>query len=79
MVEPSAPLTVSIVVSGRVATLSTITPSNRRALVRLPNGDVVRLRVGDRFDGGQVSAIGESELRYVRGGRDRVLRIASRG
>lgn len=55
------------------------TPSNRRALVRMPNGDVVRLRVGDRFDGGQVSAIGETELRYVRSGRDRVLRIASRG
>jgi hypothetical protein len=54
-------------------------PSNRRALVRMPNGQVVRLQVGDRFDGGQVSAIGESELRYVRGGRDQVLRIASRG
>lgn len=55
------------------------TPSNRRALVRLANGEVVRLQVGDRFEGGRVSAIGESELRYVSGGRDRVLRIASRG
>jgi type IV pilus biogenesis protein PilP len=54
-------------------------PSNRRALVRMPNGDVVRLQVGDRFDGGQVSAIGDSELRYVRSGQDMVLRIASRG
>jgi hypothetical protein len=54
-------------------------PSSRRALVRMSNGQVVRLQVGDRFDGGQVSAIGESELRYVRSGQDRVLRIASRG
>jgi hypothetical protein len=53
-------------------------PSSRRALVRMGNGQVVRLQVGDRFDGGQVSAIGDSELRYVRGGRDRVLRIAGR-
>lgn len=52
------------------------TPSNRRALVRMRNGSVVRLQVGDSFDGGRVSAIGENELRYQRGGRDRVLRIA---
>ncbi|QRN81291.1 MAG: hypothetical protein JK586_07595 [Nocardiopsis sp. BM-2018] len=52
------------------------TSSNRRALVRLSNGRVVRLQVGDSFDGGRVSAIGENELRYQRGGRDRVLRIA---
>ena len=52
------------------------TSSNRRALVRLRNGRVVRLQVGDSFDGGRVSAIGENELRYQRGGRDRVLRIA---
>jgi len=55
------------------------TPSNRRALVRMPNGSVVRLQVGDSFDGGRVSAIGETELRYVAGGRDRVLRLAGRG
>lgn len=53
------------------------TSSNRRALVRLSNGRVVTVRVGERLDDGQVTAIGDSELRYVRGGRDVVLRIAS--
>jgi hypothetical protein len=53
------------------------TPSARRALVRLDNGRVVTVRVGERLDGGQVTAIGDSELRYTRRGRDVVLRIAS--
>lgn len=50
-------------------------PNDRRALVRLSSGRVVRVQVGDRLDGGQVSAIGESELRYTSGGRNEVLRI----
>ena len=50
-------------------------PNNRRALVRMSNGRVVRVGVGDRLDGGQVAAIGESELRYVRSGRNEVLEI----
>lgn len=41
----------------------------RRALVRMGNGRVVTLRVGDSFDGGQVSAIGETVLNYVKRGR----------
>ena len=53
------------------------TSSNRRALVRLSNGRVVTVRVGESLDGGQVTAIGENELRYTRRGRDVVLRIAS--
>jgi Tfp pilus assembly protein PilP len=53
------------------------TNSNRRALVRLSNGRVVTVRVGERLDDGQVTAIGDSELRYNRRGRDVVLRIAS--
>lgn len=53
------------------------TNSNRRALVRLSNGRVVTVRVGERFDDGQVTAIGDNELRYNRRGRDVVLRIAS--
>ena len=43
--------------------------SNRRALVRLPSGRFVKVQVGDRVDGGRVSAIGQSELQYVKGGR----------
>jgi hypothetical protein len=50
-------------------------PSNRQALVRLSNGRYVRVGVGDRIDGGRVSAIGESQLRYVKGGRNLTLEI----
>ena len=53
--------------------------ANRRALVRMPNGQVVRVQVGDTLDGGRVSAIGDGELRYVRGGRNQVLRIGQSG
>jgi len=50
-------------------------PSNRRALVRLANGRYEKVKVGDRLDGGQVAAIGESELRYQKRGRNIVLKI----
>lgn len=53
------------------------TPANRRALVRLPNGRYRKVEVGDRLDGGRISAIGESELRYQKSGRNVVLRIPS--
>jgi len=51
------------------------TPDARRALVRTSNGRMVRVSVGDRLDGGRVTAIGEDELRYSKNGRDEVLRI----
>lgn len=51
------------------------TPTNRRALVRLANGRYVKVKVGDRIDGGQVAAIGDSELRYVKRGRSVVLKM----
>jgi type IV pilus biogenesis protein PilP len=53
--------------------------ANRRALVRMPNGQVVRVQVGDTLDGGRVSAIGDTELRYVRGGRNQILRVGQSG
>ncbi|MFX0545578.1 hypothetical protein ACEWPL_008535 [Roseovarius sp. S1116L3] len=49
--------------------------ASRRALVRLGNGRYQKVRVGDALDGGQVAAIGESELRYVKRGRNVVLRM----
>lgn len=52
---------------------------NRNALVRLSNGNVVRVGVGDRLDGGQVAAIAESELRYVKNGRTHALQIGESG
>lgn len=51
------------------------TPSDRRALVRLPSGRFVRVAVGDRLDGGRVAAIGEGSLQYVRNGRNVTLEI----
>lgn len=51
------------------------TSSNRRALVRLSSGRYKKVQVGDRIDGGRVSAIGESELRYKKGSRDVVLKM----
>src|SRR6056297_570017 len=42
------------------------TPSNRRALIRLANGQYRKVEVGDRLDGGRVSAIGDTELRYTK-------------
>ena len=48
-------------------------PSSRRALVRLGNGRYRKVEVGDRIDGGRVSAIGDGELRYQKSGRAIVL------
>lgn len=47
--------------------------NSRRALVRLSNGRYKKVKVGDRLDGGSVSAIGSSELRYVKRGKNVVL------
>ena len=49
--------------------------SSRSALVRLPSGKFVKVKVGDRMDGGRVAAIGQSQLSYVKGGRQVVLAI----
>ncbi len=49
------------------------TASDRRALVRLPSGRYKKVQVGDRVDGGRVIAIGESQLQYQKGGRNRTL------
>ncbi|MBO9396148.1 hypothetical protein J7400_05625 [Shimia sp. R9_2] len=55
------------------------TSSNRRALVRLPSGRYKKVQVGDRIDGGKVAAIGEDELRYVKSGRNLVLKMPKDG
>ncbi len=51
------------------------TPSARRAMVRLPSANIRQVKVGDRLDGGRVTAIGDNELRYVKGGRNIVLQM----
>lgn len=50
-------------------------PSDRRALIRLSNGRYKKVQVGDRIDGGKVAAISETELRYVKNGRNVVLKM----
>ncbi len=50
-------------------------PSDRRALVRLKSGRYIKVEVGDRVDGGRVAAIGDDELRYVKGGRNITLKL----
>ncbi|XDA96863.1 hypothetical protein AB1M95_12075 [Sulfitobacter sp. LCG007] len=50
-------------------------PSARRALIRLSNGRYQKVKVGDRIDGGRVSAIGDNELMYRKGSRNVVLRM----
>lgn len=49
------------------------TADNRRALVRLANGKYQKVKVGDRLDGGRVTAIGEEALRYTKGNRNLTL------
>lgn len=51
------------------------TTSQRRALVRLPNGKYKKVKVGDQLDGGRVAAIGDSELRYTKSGRNVSLKM----
>jgi hypothetical protein len=46
-------------------------------LVRLANGRYIKVQAGDRLDGGQVAAIGESELRYVKRGRNITISVPS--
>lgn len=48
---------------------------DRRALVRLSNGRYVRVEVGSALDGGQVTAIGDSALNYVKRGRTLTLAL----
>ena len=52
-------------------------PNARRALVRLSNGRYVRVEVGSALDGGQVTAIGDNALNYVKRGRTYALELPS--
>lgn len=82
-VEPTGPTTATVARAatdnnalslGRVALVGVFgTSSDRRALVRLPNGRFKKVTVGDSVDGGRVAAIGEDQLKYVKGGRTLTL------
>ncbi|MBJ3762090.1 hypothetical protein ILP92_04945 [Maribius pontilimi] len=81
--RPSGPTRGSVAASATVANAINLgkvnlmgvygTAANRRALVRLPSGRFVKVKVGDRVDGGRVQAIGAEQLSYVKGGRQILL------
>ena len=50
-----------------------------RALVRLSNGRIKTVEVGDRLDGGRVGSIGKATLSYVKKGRNVVLKMPDEG
>lgn len=50
-------------------------PGNRRALVRLANGQTVRVTIGDSLDGGRVTALGDNVINYVRRGQTIALGV----
>ncbi|MBV0911611.1 hypothetical protein [Anianabacter salinae] len=49
--------------------------SDRRALLRLSSGRYVKVKIGDKVDGGQVAAIGSDELRLIKNGRNVTLTL----
>jgi hypothetical protein len=49
--------------------------SEKRAIILFPTGQTKFVKVGDTLDGGRVAAIGTSEIRYLKGGNNLVLRI----
>lgn len=53
------------------------TSSDRRAMVRLPSGRLVKVKVGDRIDGGRIVAIGDTQLQYQKGGRNLTISLPS--
>ncbi|MCZ0963307.1 hypothetical protein OU682_16980, partial [Paracoccus sp. EF6] len=46
-----------------------------RALVRLSNGRVLTLRLGDKINGGTITDIGDSRITFVKGGRPQALSV----
>ncbi len=51
------------------------TSANRSALVRLPSGRFVKVKVGDRVDGGTVAQITDDQLLYEKGRRTLALEL----
>lgn len=49
--------------------------SSPRALVRMPNGRVVSISIGDNLDGGRVASIGGGRLSYVKRGKTVTLNM----
>lgn len=48
---------------------------SRRALIRMPNGKFVKVGVGDKLDGGKVTAIGTDTISYTKKSRSYTLKL----
>ncbi len=95
VIAAAAPAAPSIPTNANVATRATMrdalnlrevnligiygTSTARRALVRLKNGRYVKVKVGDRLEGGTVTSITASELTYQRGSRVHKLAVLPLG
>ena len=62
---------------GKINLIGTYGPTGERyALVRLSSSQIIKdIKIGDWIDGGRVTAIGASELHYVRNGQSITLRL----
>lgn len=61
---------------GRTTIIGIIGAGNAsRALIRLRNGKIVTVRLGDRIDGGTINQIGDGKLTYIKNGRPHEMRI----
>ena len=49
--------------------------SEKRAIILFPTGQTKLVKVGDTLNGGRVAAIGTTEIRYIKGGNNLVLKI----
>lgn len=49
--------------------------SEKHAIILFPTGQTKLVKVGDRLDGGRVAAIGTTEIRYIKGGNNLVIKI----
>jgi hypothetical protein len=51
-------------------------PAKKRALVRMPNGQIRKVRTGDRLEGGRVLGVDANSVRLFENGRELVLRMS---
>lgn len=49
--------------------------AQKRALIRLPNGSVRKVRAGDRLEGGRIIAVGSDSVRFSERGQETILRL----
>ncbi len=53
-----------------------LTPSGSSAYLKLPRGELRRVRTGDMLDGARITAIGDGRLTLTRGTESRAMHMA---